>query len=44
MTTTTNRGFLASLRRALAALDHGFCKLNRIQYDAPWRSGEARRC
>ncbi len=42
--TTTSRGFLASLRRALAALDHGFCKLNRIQYDAPWRSREAHRC
>ena len=44
MTTHANRGFLAALRRALAALDAGFCKLNRIRYDAPWRAGEARRC
>ncbi|HYJ30547.1 MAG TPA: hypothetical protein VEW25_09430 [Allosphingosinicella sp.] len=44
MTTPARRGFLASLRRGLAAIDVAFCKLNRIQYDAPWRSGETRRC
>ena len=44
MTTQTGRGLLASLRRGLAALDHGFCKLNRIQYDAPWRTAETHRC
>lgn len=44
MTAPTSRGFLASLRRALAAIDLAFCKLNRIQYDAPWRAGETHRC
>ena len=44
MTTPDRRGVLASLRRALSAIDVAFCKLNRIQYDAPWRSGETRRC
>lgn len=33
----TSPNFLASIRRALAAIDVAFCKLNRIQYDAPWR-------
>jgi|GEM_PF-2890648 len=44
MITPDSRGVLASLRRALASIDVAFCKLNRIQYDAPWRSGETRRC
>lgn len=44
MTTSTSRGFLAALRRALAAINDGFCRLNRIRYDAPWRSHEAGRC
>ncbi|HEX9933183.1 MAG TPA: hypothetical protein VGB08_10115 [Allosphingosinicella sp.] len=44
-TTTTRRsGFLASVRRALAAIDAGFCKLNRIQFDAPWRTERRGRC
>jgi hypothetical protein len=44
MTRNPDRGLLASIRRALAAIDVAFCKLNRIQYDAPWRSGETHRC
>ena len=39
-----NRGLIASLRRALAAIDLAFCKLNRIQFEAPWRPDEPRRC
>ncbi|WP_263854083.1 hypothetical protein [Sphingomonas parva] len=27
----------ARLRRSLAALDAAFCKLNRIQFAAPWK-------
>lgn len=40
-TITSRPGFLASIRRALSAVAAGFCKLNRIQFDAPWR-GERR--
>jgi len=35
---------LATLRRAISEIARGFCTLNRIQFDAPWRSGSARRC
>ena len=34
--------FLAAVRKALRSLDDGFCKLNRIQYAAPWRTGPTR--
>ena len=44
MSTTTRTGFIASIRRALAELERGFCKLNRIQFDAPWRTDQPRRC
>lgn len=33
----------APLRRALSEIVLGFCVLNRIQFDAPWRSAQ-RRC
>jgi hypothetical protein len=36
--------FLATLRRAISEIILGFCTLNRIQFEAPWRSGPARRC
>ena len=32
------------LRQSLASLEHAFCKLNRIQYDAPWKDPSAHRC
>ncbi|MEA3018422.1 MAG: hypothetical protein QOI38_3144 [Sphingomonadales bacterium] len=35
---------LARLRSALSEIVRGFCILNRIQFDAPWRTGPARRC
>ena len=39
-----SRNALGTLRRALAAIDLVFCKLNRIQFEAPWRSDAPRRC
>lgn len=44
MTTYARSGFLASLRNGLAALERAWCKLNRIQYDAPWRTDRTSRC
>ena len=45
MTTRSSSGtLLGSIRRALAAIDLVFCKLNRIQFEAPWRSDAAHRC
>ena len=44
MTIPARTGLLATLRRAVAALDQGFCKLNRIQFAAPWRNETASRC
>ena len=44
MTRIAQSGFIAAIRRGLAALDQGFCKLNRIQYDAPWRTERTSRC
>ena len=35
-------GLIAALRRALKAIDSGFCTLNRIRFDAPWRTGPTR--
>jgi hypothetical protein len=32
------------LRRAWTAIDLTFCKLQRIQFEAPWRPGERQRC
>ena len=31
-----NTGLLAALRRAWDAIELPFCKLSRIQFDAPW--------
>ena len=31
------------LRRAVAAMDLAFCKLNRIQFAAPWKEPPGRR-
>lgn len=42
--TTRSRNFIASIREALRSLELAFCKLNRIRYDAPWRTDGARRC
>ena len=39
-----NRGFGALLRRILADIELAFCKLNRIQFDAPWRTDQTHRC
>jgi hypothetical protein len=36
--------FLATLRRAISEIALGFCILNRIQFEAPWRSAPQRRC
>jgi hypothetical protein len=33
---------LTTLRRFLAAIDQGFCRLQRIRYDAPWNEGRRR--
>ena len=44
MTTFTGNSIGAALRRALRAIDVTFCKLARIQFDAPWREDDARRC
>lgn len=33
----TPNGLFAAFRRMIEALDLGFCKLNRIQWQAPWR-------
>ena len=44
MTRRSAHGFLASVRRALAAIELALCKLNRIQFDAPWRTGQTRGC
>ena len=38
------RSFPSFVRRALDVLDLAFCKLNRIQFEAPWRPEETRRC
>lgn len=43
-TPSPSRSATASLRRVLAAIDLVFCKLNRIQFEAPWRTDVARRC
>jgi hypothetical protein len=37
MTTLTRTGVLTGLRRAADWIDSTFCRLNRIQWDAPWR-------
>ena len=37
-------GFAAALGRLLATIDLGFCKLNRIQFSAPWRTERRGRC
>ena len=42
--TTRRPGVFGAIRRALAAIDAGFCKLNRIQFDAPWRSERRGSC
>ena len=34
---TEPAGLRAWLRHSLEAIDLAFCKLNRIQWDAPWR-------
>lgn len=44
MTALSRHPLLATVRRALVALDLAFCKLNRIQFEAPWRSDRASRC
>jgi len=44
MTRLAQNGLIAALRRGLASLDQAFCKLNRIQFDAPWREDRAGRC
>ena len=31
-----------ALRKALASIDFAFCKLERIQFSAPWRKDEGR--
>ena len=35
---THHRGLAAQLARALEWIDIIFCKLNRIQFSAPWKS------
>ena len=35
---------LKFVRRALDAIDLAFCKLHRIQFEAPWRPDEVHRC
>ena len=37
MSITTDGGLVARLRRTVAELDRGFCKLNRIRFAAPWK-------
>ena len=45
MTTQSNgAGFGAWIRRAIDAIDVTFCKMTRIQFDAPWNEGKSRRC
>ena len=39
---TESAGLLGWLRRNLEAIDLVFCKLNRIQFDAPWRRQHGR--
>jgi hypothetical protein len=38
------RGLAARLRRMFEAIDVALCKLNRIQFDAPWKERGTRRC
>ena len=35
---------LVLLRRALDAIELTFCKMHRIQFEAPWRPDEVHRC
>jgi len=35
---------LDAFRRAIAEIALGLCALNRIQFEAPWRSLPRRRC
>jgi hypothetical protein len=46
MSSTTARaaGFIAIIRRAAATIDAGFCKLTRIQWQAPWKVETPTRC
>jgi len=40
--TVQRSGFVGWLARLLDDLDLTFCKLNRIQFDAPWRRPRSR--
>ena len=33
-----------ALRRFFAAIDQGFCKLQRRRYSAPWNAGSRQAC
>lgn len=40
--TLHRHGLIDALRNALASIDFAFCKLERIQFSAPWRKDEGR--
>lgn len=39
--TLHRQGFVETLRTLLAAVDFAFCKMQRIQFSAPWRNDKA---
>jgi hypothetical protein len=39
-----NGGLFATLRHFLTAFEESMCKLNRIQFSAPWQSENKRGC
>lgn len=40
--TLHRHGLIETLRNALASIDSAFCKMQRIQFSAPWRKDEGR--
>ena len=40
--TLHRHGLVETLRDALNAIDFAFCKLQRIQFSAPWRNDKGR--
>lgn len=37
-------GLIETLRNGWAAIDFAFCRMNRIQFSAPWRKDSGRGC
>jgi hypothetical protein len=42
--TLHRHGLIETLRQALASIDFAFCKMNRVQFSAPWRKDDDRGC